>query len=181
MQGIGMLYLLFHKVIVVLLNRNIQPLVRNKSAFIERVFAGMTQGNKLIVLFKILESKGCGPANCFKGSVPSPSEPLCQRSQFSSGGNFVESPDAYIDRMDFSPAQQTHDLVSHFFQLKAALDNFRMVFRHLNRVIIAQKIGCVEHVHMKGMAFNPFTAIDQPAKCPELPTDLDPNGTFHGM
>src|SRR3990172_5048073 len=108
----------------------------------------MTQGNKLIVLFKIRESKGRSPANRFKGSVPSPSEPLCQRSEFSSGGNFVESPDAYIDRMDFSPAQQTHDLVSHFFQLKASFDNFIMVFRHLNRVIIAQKIARVKHVHM---------------------------------
>ena len=37
-----------------------------------------------------------------------------------------------------------------------------MITGHVDRAIVAEEVGCMEHVNVKGVAFNPLATVKQP-------------------
>src|SRR5439155_17742990 len=69
MQRIGMLHVFFEEVAVVVSDGDIEPSVRNQPTLIERVFLGMAQGHKQIILCKLRKRQSGHPADRFKRRV----------------------------------------------------------------------------------------------------------------
>ena len=54
--------------------------------------------------------------------------------------------------------------VADLLQLEAALHDVGVVARHLDRALVAEEIGRVQHVDVQRVALDPFAAIEQPAQ-----------------
>jgi len=74
--------------------------------------------------------------------------------------------------MDFSPAQEAQDGIAGLLERQTLTHHIAVLFRHPDRVGIAEEIGRVEHHHMQRMALDPFAAIEQPPQRAQLPLDF---------
>src|ERR1039458_7988670 len=83
--------------------------------------------------------------------------------------------------MNFPAAHQGHDPVAGLFQTQAPLHDRLMVTRHGDGVGIAEEIRRVQHVHVKCMALNPFSAVEQPSQQPYGWVDSDTESTLDGV
>src|SRR5450631_26867 len=54
-----------------------------------------------------------------------------------------------------------------------------MVFGQLDRVLIAKKIGRMQHVDMEGMTLDPLSTVEEPPQFPQLPVNLYAERVFH--
>src|SRR3989339_913046 len=112
-----MLYMLFYKVIIVVVHGNIQSLVRNKPSLIEWIFFRMTKGNEFVVLFKVRKMKRGSPAYGFQSGVSCPFKPFSKWRQFLFSRNFIKAANPCIDRMDFPATNESNNLIPYFFKL----------------------------------------------------------------
>ena len=83
--------------------------------------------------------------------------------------------------MNLSPAQHGNDFVACLFQLQAALHYAGMVLGHLHGVLVAKKVRRMQHVDVQRVAFDPFTAVDQPPQFPQLTVHIDAKGAFNSV
>src|SRR5207247_7642351 len=81
MQGIGVGYMLFGKMLFVCLNRNVQPLVGNNPALVKWVFRRVLPGtkrNKFVILLEVWKWQLRCPAYRFQRGLPPPLQFLCE-------------------------------------------------------------------------------------------------------
>ena len=83
--------------------------------------------------------------------------------------------------MNLAPAQKLHNAVADLFQPQGALDHGPVIRRHRDRVGIAEKIGRVQHIDMKGVTLDPLAAVEQPAKKTDRRIDADSQGALDGV
>ena len=83
--------------------------------------------------------------------------------------------------MNFPASHQSHDPVSRFFQAQALLHDRLMVTRHGDGIGIAEEIRRMQHVYVKRMTFNPFSAVEKPSQLPHGRIDRDTEGALDGV
>ena len=84
MQGVGVLHVLLDEVLFVFGDIDIQAPVRDQAAFVERIFVGMGERHKLVVLLEIGKLE---PGDQLRGGqrgIQRPLQILRQRAQFGS-------------------------------------------------------------------------------------------------
>src|SRR5262249_11685559 len=93
----------------------------------------------------------------------------------------VEATDPDVDRVDFASADDAHQFVAGLLQRETLPDYLGVVLGHLERALVAEEVGRVQHVDMEGVALDPFAAVEQPAERTDLTADRDPKCILHRM
>ncbi len=83
--------------------------------------------------------------------------------------------------MDLAPADEVHDVVAGFLHLEPAAHGVAVVARHVDRALVAEEIGRVQHVDVQHVALDPFAAIEQPPQLAQRPGDRDAERVLHRM
>ena len=66
-----------------------------------------------------------------------------------------------------------------FFSCEAALDGRGLVARELDGAVVAEEVGCVEHVDVERVALDPLAAVEEPAERPQRLGQLDAADVLH--
>ena len=66
-----------------------------------------------------------------------------------------------------------------FFSAQPALDDLRSVARELDRPVVAEEVGRVEHVDVERVAFDPLAAVQKPPQHADRLGDLDAADLLH--
>jgi hypothetical protein len=66
--------------------------------------------------------------------------------------------------MDRPAPDQLHDRVAGLLQRQSPLDQVAAVFGEGERAGVAEEVGGVQQVDVQGMALDPLSAVEQPAK-----------------
>ena len=103
----------FLEVVFVLASRDVEPAARDDAPFVERIFLGMPQGDKLIVALDIGEIECRDPTHGLERRLARPFEPFGERLEFAPARRAIKSADAHVNRMDFAPAKQRQDFVAN--------------------------------------------------------------------
>ena len=81
--------------------------------------------------------------------------------------------------MDLAAADDDHQLVPGLLQGQAALDDVGVIARHLDRSVVAEEVGRVEHVDVERVALDPLAAVEEPPQEPDRLAHLDPADVLH--
>ena len=65
-------HLLFHEVLLVVLDGNVQPLIGHHPAFVEGIFLPVPEGHELIVPLELREGEAAHPAHRLDRRRPGP-------------------------------------------------------------------------------------------------------------
>ena len=116
-QCVGVLDVLFPEVVFVLGDVDVQPLVGDNSAFVERVLVGMRERDEFVVLLKIGELERRPPASPWRPTPPAPTSgpPPCEASSLL-GRNLVEAAHGGRNRVDLAASHQAHQRVADLLQ-----------------------------------------------------------------
>ena len=79
------------------------------------------------------------------------------------------------------PPTTRHELVAGLLQLERLRDELRVVTRQLDRVLVAEEVGRVEHEDVQRVALDPLAAVEEPAQRAELAVDLDAADLLHRL
>jgi len=181
MKRVGVLDMFLNEIIFILLQRNIDPFTGDDPSLTERILFGMAERDKFILLFKVGELQLRAPPDGLESRFLRPGELINERLQFGNGGSPVKAADADIDGMDFPSADDVHDFVADFLEFQCVLDDGLMIPGHSDRIFVPEKIGSVQKINMEGMAFDPFTAIEETPEFAQLAIDRNSADTFHCM
>jgi hypothetical protein len=66
--------------------------------------------------------------------------------------------------VDLAPAGDPHQRVARLLQAQRALDDRRMIARHLERARVAEEVGGVEEEHVQRVALDPLAAVQEAAQ-----------------
>ena len=66
--------------------------------------------------------------------------------------------------MDLAAADERHQLVAGLLQRQPALDGRGRVPGELDRAVVAEEVGRVEHVDVERVALDPLAAVEEPAQ-----------------
>jgi hypothetical protein len=80
--------------------------------------------------------------------------------------------------VDLATADDADEGVAGLLDLEAALDHAAVVARHLDRAVVAEHVGGVEHEDVQRVALDPLAAVDEPAELPDRAADLDAAGVL---
>ena len=149
---------------VVLVRRDVQPLVRHHMPGIERILARRAQRHELVVALAIGKIEAGHPAHRRQRDVARALQRLDQRAQLASRRRAIEAADPHVHRMDRATAEQLQDFVADLLQLQTLAHDVAMVLRHLDRALVAEEVGRVQHVDVQRVALDPLAAIQQPAQ-----------------
>ena len=83
--------------------------------------------------------------------------------------------------MNLASAQQVHDAVADLFQAQRLLDHAAMVASHGDHILIAEKIGRVQHVDVQGVTFDPLAAVEETAQQADCGIDADSQRPLDGV
>src|SRR5438874_60156 len=125
------------------------------------IFAGLGQSNELVVALVVGEVEACRKPNRLECELPRPLEPWHERGELALARRSVPTADADVDRVHLSAADHGHHLVADLLQLERALDGSAVVARHLDRALVAEEIGEVEHEDVERMALDPLAAVEK--------------------
>src|SRR5262245_654899 len=159
--------------------RDVQATVGNNPALIERIFTRMAQRDEFVVLLEIGKVERGRPAYGLQRLVARPFQRFSEPEQFTLRRQFVKAADANIDQMNLAPAEQRHDFIARLLQPQPAFDDGAMIFRHLESVLIAEKVRRVEQEDVQRVAFDPFAAVDKAPQRSQLPVHLDAESALH--
>ncbi len=164
---------------VVLVRRDVQPLVRHHVTGVERILARRPQRHELVVALAIGEIEARHPAHRRQRDITRTLQRLDQRAQFPSRRRAIEAANAHIHRMDRAAAEQFQDLVADLLQLQALAHDIAMVLRHLDRALVAEEVRRMQHVDVQRVALDPLAAIQQPAQLPHRLAHRDAERVLH--
>ena len=103
------------------LGLDVDALVGDDPAFVERVFVRMAEADEFIVALDIRKVEAGDPADRLQRNVPALFELVDQAAQRFLGGRLVEAADLDIDRMDLPATDRRDDLVSSLFMARPRL------------------------------------------------------------
>ena len=66
-----------------------------------------------------------------------------------------------------------------FFSSRALVDDAGVVAGELDRALVAEEVGCVEHEDVQRVALDPLAAVEEPPQRAQLAADLDAAGHLH--
>src|SRR5271157_1687445 len=104
--------MLFMEIEFVLFDIDVESLVRDKPPFIERILGRMRQRYELVVSVKLRKREGCTPTDHFNRRIAQPFQFFYDRKKFLLCRNAVETANPHIDRVNFSPTEQSNKVVS---------------------------------------------------------------------
>ena len=179
LEGVGVGDVVFVEVVKKGLDGDREAAIGDQAPFIEGVFARMIEGNEGVILGKIRISECACPADGFDSGITRPLERGDHGLHLFFARCFVKAADLDVDGMDLAPTKEGHDLIADFFHLQAAFNDAAVIFGHRDGAIVAEKIGCVEHIDVQDVAFDPFAAVQESAKLADRRGDLDAQRLFH--
>ena len=157
----------------------VQTVRRGNPARLERVATGLAQRDEAVVALHIGEVEPRDPFHRGQRLVEGIGERALQGGHLGPAGSAVEPSDLHIDGVDGPPADRLHDAVAHLLQRQAPLEGRPVQLRHLHRVLAAEEIRGVQHVHVQGVTLHPFTAVEEAAQVGDATPDTDPQGILH--
>ena len=139
---------------------------------------GADEGQHLVVVLEVGELEPGRPGHGVQRQVKRGAQLLGQRRHLGPGRRPVETAHPDVDRMDRPAADQFHDRVPGLLQLQPSLHQRRAsaIPREVERAGIAEEVGRVQQVDVQRVAFDPLSAVEQPAKIGDRVGDLDPAG-----
>ncbi len=141
----------------------------------------MPQGNEFAFMCEIRKVKSGDPACGVDGRLKSPFEAGNQFLQGISAGGAVEAADGHIDGMDGSATEDFQQGVSVFFQSESAGDFGGEFAGEFHSAGDSKKIRGLQQMHMQGVAFDPFAAVEEPAELADFRSDGDAQDFFEGV
>ena len=157
-QGVRVRHVLLDEVFIVVANGDVEALVRNQAALIERVLGRVAERHELVVLLEVGHVEGRDPANRVERLLAGPLECADERRQLGSRRHPVEAADAHVHGMDLAAADDADDFVPGLFEIECALDFRGMVLCHPDRIFVPEEVGGVQHGHVECVALDPFAA-----------------------
>ena len=79
------------------------------------------------------------------------------------------------------PPRQAHDVVADLLEAQTSLHQLGVVLGHLHRILIAEKVGGVQHEQMEGVALDPLATVDESAQQIQGAGDLHSAGVLHSL
>ena len=113
------------------------------------------------------------PADRLERGLARALERLDERAQLAPRRRAVEAADADVDRVDLAAADERHHVVAGLLQREPALDRRRRVAGELDRAVVAEEVGRVEHVDVERVALDPLAAVEEAAQQPDRLGHLD--------
>src|SRR5215467_10782846 len=98
-------------------------MIRNQTAFVERIFLRMAQGHKFGLLLKLRELQRGSPGYGFEGGLERPLKIAYEFVELSLTRRFVEAAYSGRNRMDLTAAQQLHKPIADLLQPQCSFDN----------------------------------------------------------
>src|SRR6185437_132330 len=105
-----------------------------------------------------------GPGDCVECRLPGPVELAGQPAQAGGVGGAVEAADAHVDRVHRAPADYLHQPVARLLDPQAPLQDLRVIAGEVDAALVAEEVGRVQQVDVQHVAFDPLTAVQQPAQ-----------------
>ena len=171
---------LLDEVVVVLGDGDVEPAVRDDPAAVDRVLAGLVERDELVVLLVVGEVEAGGEADGLERDLARPLELLDERLRARAcAGARYKPPTRTLIGCTSRPPTTRHHLVADLLQLERLRDRVRVVARQLDRALVAEEVGQVEHVDVERVALDPLAAVEEPAQRAQLAADLDAAGLLH--
>ena len=148
-------------------------------AAVDRVLAGMVEGDQLVVLLVVGEVEPGRDLHRLERDLPRALEPGHQRRQLPLPRRPVPAADLDVDRVHLAPAHDRHQLVPGLLELERACHDVRVVARELDRARVSEEVGGVQHEDVKRVALDPLPAVEEPAERLQLAADLHAAGHLH--
>ena len=167
------------EVLLVLVDRDVEARARDDAAALDRVLARMTQRDERVVALVVGEVEPCRPADELAPGVPRPLELGDERAQLRGRRRAVEAADAEVHRVHLAAADHAHQLVAELLQAQRDLDQVAAVARQLDRAVVAEEVGRVQHRDVQHVTLDPLAAVDEPPQRLQLRRQLDPAHLLH--
>ena len=171
--------MLLGEVLVVVLDGDVEPAVRDDPPAVDRVLAGMVERDQLVVLRVVGEVEARGDADGLEGDLPSTLQRPDERRELALSGRPVPAADLDVDGVHLAPADHGHELVPAFLSSRRARHDLGVVAGEVERALVSQEVGCVEHEDVQGVALDPLSAVEEPPERAKLAADLDAAGHLH--
>ena len=81
--------------------------------------------------------------------------------------------------MDLPAADERHDLVPHLLEGEALRDELRVVLGHVDRALVPEEVGGVEHRDVEDVALDPLAAVEEPAQLAQAAAHRHAAGGLH--
>ena len=143
---------------------DVEALARDDSAFVERVLRRVAQRDELVVEVEVREREAGGPRQERFGLAARGLELRDEGRQFRRGRRAPEAAHADVHGVDLAPADGRDDLVAGLLQAQAERDRLGVVLRHVERALVAEEVGGVEHRGVEHVALDPLAAVEQAAQ-----------------
>ena len=154
------------EVLLVLARRDVEAAGRDEAAALERIAVRRRERDVLVLGLEVGHLEAARQAHRLERELAGALELLDERAQLARPRRAVEAADADVDRMDLAAADDADQRVAGLLDLQAALDDPAVVARHLDRAVVAEDVGGVEHEHVQRVALDPLAAVDEPAQRP---------------
>jgi hypothetical protein len=172
---------LLDEVIVVLGDVDVQAARGDDAAGVDRVLVRLRQRHELVVALVVGEVEARGDAHRLERDLPRALERLHELCELALARHAVPAADAYVDRMDLTTPDDRHHPVPCLLELERAGDEVGVVAGELDRALVAEEVGRVEHVDVQRVALDPLAAVEETPQRLELTTDLDAADLLHRM
>jgi len=162
------------EVLVVLGDGDVQPTVRDDAAAVDRILARLRESDEFVVLLVVGKVEARGDPYRFERDFACAFELLDERCELPLARGPVPAAHPDVDGMHFAPADDRHQLVACLLQRERLCDKFRLVAGELDRALVAEEVGRMEHEDVEGVALDPLAAVDEAPERTQLPADHDP-------
>ena len=164
---------------LVVRDRDIEPAARDEPPLVERVLGRVPERDELVVGREVGKREAGHELEDPDGNVAPRLQLLHERREFLFRRRFMEAADPRVDRVDLAPADDGDDLVPELLQTEAVGDDRRVVLRHVDRALVPEEVGRVEHRDVEDVALDPFAAVEKPPEVPDGACDGDAAGVLH--
>ncbi len=120
-----------------------------------------------------------GPAQRLERLLPRGLQTVAQRQQLLPRRRPVEPADTDVHRVDRPAADDAQQLVARLLHVQTALDDAAMVAGHLDRAVVPEEVGRVQHVDVQRVALDPLAAVQEPAQQPDRLGNRHAAGVLH--
>ena len=174
-----MLDVLLDEVVLVLGDGDVEAAARDEPSLAERVLVGVAKRDELVVGGEIRKRETAGDRQELGGDRANGAELLSEDLQVGLRRGLVEAADPDVDGVDLAAADERHDLVPHLLQGEALGDELRVVLGHVDRALVPEEVGGVEHRDVQHVALDPLAAVEEAAQLAEGASHRHATGRFH--